>query len=92
MSKNEELIRQIGKLETKLRELKIKLQQEESKPNEQGFKVGDFVTINNPSKGQESKGSVVKVNRTTGYVTVRTPKTGNKVVRLEKNLSKTTQG
>ena len=89
------LINQVEQLKHLLRDLNLKLtaldKHETALWSEKDqLQVGDRVIILNPKRGQPSKGTLVKVNRTTNRGTVlgRTPSRQEiKVVRHAKNLS-----
>ena len=86
---NEELIREIESIEERLRQLRVSLEtrRTQTASHRTRFNVGDKVRVLNPNFAQDSKGTVVKVNQKTGYVTVEGDKRRfPKIVRKEKNL------
>ena len=95
MTKEGEVIKQIEDIERQLQALKLSIQGQDGEETKKGanrssspIKIGDRVTIKNPSKGQKSKGTVTKVNHLTKFATIETDTTKKKVVRLVKNLRK----
>jgi hypothetical protein len=95
---NKDLINKIEKIESQLRELRLEIANENKpeKKNKGKKKIGtllkgDKVLILNPTKGQERKGVVAKINSLTGYATVETINAKNhreRIVRKLKNLKK----
>ena len=89
------LISQIEQIERQLRDLKLELtaldeNQAGLQTEKDRLRVGGRVTILNPRLGQPSRGTLVKVNRTTNRGTVLTrTQTGRevKIVRHTKNLA-----
>lgn len=84
--KNTRLINQIQDLENKLRSLRLELATEEENTTDE-LKVGDEVTIKNPSKGQVPTGILTKVNRITNRGTVKTKNDRGKEIKVVRKLS-----
>lgn len=89
---DEQLLKIIEDIEKKLLKLKLEIELRKIEKNDNGeqgtIKVDDRVRILNPSKGQETEGTVDKVNEETGYVTILGRKLKKKIVRKKKNVQK----
>jgi len=94
MRTNQDLIEKVELIEKLLREVRISLEEREiehldSLPSRE-LEIGERVRILNPSLGQDSFGTVVKVNSETERVTVAGKRFGTavKIVRHIKNVSR----
>ena len=81
----DQLLKKIEELEKQLADLKLELTQAKPKKSDR-LSVGEEVNVLNPGRGQESQGTISKVNYKTGRATVSTTK--GKISRVFKNLER----
>ena len=82
------VLEKIEALERQLADLKLELTKPKIKKSNR-LVVGELVDVLNPSRGQENRGTISKINYVTGRATVDTKK--GKVSRAFKNLKRTPQ-
>jgi transcription elongation GreA/GreB family factor len=79
----------ITKIEQELRELKLDLsrrdEEKDRTENTGNLEIGSRVRILNPKKGQKTQGTIVRIGKETGYITIETKK--GKVVRHKSNVT-----
>jgi hypothetical protein len=82
------VLEKIEALERQLADLILELIKPKNKKSNR-LVVGELVDVLNPSRGQENRGTISKINYVTGRATVDTKK--GKVSRALKNLKRTAQ-
>ena len=82
---SKKVLKKIEELEKQLADLKLELTRAKPKKSDR-LSVGEEVNVLNPGRGQESQGTISKVNSKTGRATVSTAK--GKISRAFKNLER----
>jgi hypothetical protein len=85
----EDIQARINKIEQELKELKLDLSRKnreaKTRTEEAGvLEIGRSVRILNPRKGQKTQGTIVRIGKETGFVTIETKK--GKVARHKSNI------